>query len=188
VPHRTEIAGIVTKLMAHYWLPDEPTELREMVGSDWIEDLEQFDLAVVEESCREYRRGDTFRIRPLPNDIRKLCIENQRLAKFSGRLLPKPERVEPPPSIDGDELVREGRAIGNKWAQDRGFVDLDAYAAAHGLGYAAVRAAVCRSILGANQNSMPLHPDEVMSPADKERVRRESLESSATEEVTHGTG
>ena len=48
--------------------------MRQAQVEDWLEDLIEFGPAVVSEACREWRRTPINR-RPVPGEIRKLCIE-----------------------------------------------------------------------------------------------------------------
>jgi hypothetical protein len=63
--------------MAHYWLPNEHPQLREMAAVDWLEDLAEFSPDIVEEACQDYRRSSDANRRPIPHDIRKRCFELQ---------------------------------------------------------------------------------------------------------------
>lgn len=48
--------------------------MRQAQVEDWLEDLIEFGPAVVADACREWRRSPINR-RPVPGEIRKLCIE-----------------------------------------------------------------------------------------------------------------
>jgi hypothetical protein len=69
------LSTAVTRLLQHYWTADDPIESRRTQLEDWIEDLREFPPATVEGACREWRRQPEPR-RPLPGDIRRLCIEH----------------------------------------------------------------------------------------------------------------
>lgn len=72
-----EIAALVNRLMNHHWTADEPSTLRQAQAEDWLEDLIEFSPAIVAEACRQWRRKPGSR-RPLPGDIRVLCIAEHR--------------------------------------------------------------------------------------------------------------
>lgn len=69
------IASLVAKLLGHYWTADEPARLRQAQIEDWVEDLNDFDPGVVEQACRDWRRGSDRR--PVPSEIRRMCIEEE---------------------------------------------------------------------------------------------------------------
>jgi hypothetical protein len=127
----------VTRLLQHYWTGDDPVEARRTQLEDWIEDLREFPLATVERACQEWRRQPEPR-RPLPGDIRRLCIE--------GMSTPAAEAIEDPHRAEreearrrcGEELRREGRDQINRWARAKGSPDVDAYAAARGIHWSLV--------------------------------------------------
>jgi hypothetical protein len=48
--------------------------MRQAQVEDWLEDLIEFGPAAVADACREWRRSPVNR-RPVPGEIRKLCIE-----------------------------------------------------------------------------------------------------------------
>lgn len=64
-------------LLSHYWTAAEPAPARLAQLRDWLEDLEEFTPQMVDEACKEYRRGPDHARRPLPGDIRQLCIRQQ---------------------------------------------------------------------------------------------------------------
>lgn len=70
----TEIAGIVAALMSHYWTSDELMAQRESQITDWIADLIEYPVGLIEAACTEWRRSQTRR--PTPADIRALCRES----------------------------------------------------------------------------------------------------------------
>lgn len=73
-----EISAIVTRLLAHYWTADEHPRVRQAQLEDWLEDLVEFGPAIVAAACRDYRQSGAAHRRPIPIDIRRLCIETQR--------------------------------------------------------------------------------------------------------------
>lgn len=72
--------------MSHYWTDTDHIETRRAQIADWLEDVEEFGPAIVAEACREWRRTPNSR-RPLPGDIRALCVarqaEYQERARFT---------------------------------------------------------------------------------------------------------
>jgi len=70
------IMARIYALLAHYRSPEMPEAVERAVAGDWIEDLGEFPASVVEEACRRWRRHPSkFRYRPLPGDIRSICVE-----------------------------------------------------------------------------------------------------------------
>jgi hypothetical protein len=57
--------------MSHYWTADDHPAARQAQIEDWIADLVEFDLEVIEFACREWRRKEIRR--PLPAQIRDLA-------------------------------------------------------------------------------------------------------------------
>lgn len=72
--NRKEIAGRIAALLTHYWSSTEPAAVRQAQLNDWLEDLEEFPAELVGEACRDYRRSADRARRPLPGDIRMICI------------------------------------------------------------------------------------------------------------------
>jgi hypothetical protein len=64
--------------LQHYWTGDDDPATRQAQIEDWIEDLGDFPVAVVTVACRDWRHGYERTRRPLPGDIRALCIKAQR--------------------------------------------------------------------------------------------------------------
>lgn len=69
-----EVTARIAALLTHYWTGDEHERLRQQQLHDWLEDLEEFGPEVVGEACKEYRRGVNHARRPLPGDIRDICL------------------------------------------------------------------------------------------------------------------
>src|SRR4051794_1322340 len=116
-----ELAGIIARLLLHFWAPGDLSDsARAAMAADWLEDLREFGPAAVAHACRDWRRQPGAR-RPLPGDIRKLCIEAQtaqreRLAHASysdgdgyARSVGWASEAERREAIRKDEAVREGR-------------------------------------------------------------------------------
>jgi len=162
--------------MSLYWTAEETIELREAQMQMWLTDLDEFDLECITAAVTEWRQEQTRR--PLPADIRRLAVREQRKRPA---LPPPPFRPRLAAEHDEernsrrDELLLHGIAIGNAWAQDRGFPDLDAFAHAHGLGYAEARTMVARSFLNKTK-PMPLASGENLSAPEKDQCRVESLQ------------
>ncbi len=63
-------------LLAHYRQTELPPEVERCVANDFLEDLGEYPLCVIEAACRSWRRDPVrFKYRPLPGDLRKLCSE-----------------------------------------------------------------------------------------------------------------
>ena len=65
-----------------------PPQVEAAIAEDWLDDLGEFPAHVVTEACRQWRRHPTkYRFKPLPGDIRTLCVElSGRLPVIAGRL------------------------------------------------------------------------------------------------------
>lgn len=62
-------------LLAHYRCADLPEAVERAVAADWLDDVGEFPLAVVEQACRAWRRGPKCRFRPMSGEIREMCTE-----------------------------------------------------------------------------------------------------------------
>jgi hypothetical protein len=71
--------------MFHYWQADEPPAVRALQLEDWLEDLAEFGPAIVADACRQWRRKPNSR-RPLPGDIRALCLNEERERQERGAI------------------------------------------------------------------------------------------------------
>jgi len=150
---RASISSLIARLMNHYWTGDDPPEIRRAQAEDWIDDLVELGPDIVAFACGEWRR--TKSKRPTPAEIRIIAIAEQReRAAHSdapqisdGQRQAMRERRAADRQRRHDEMVAEGQAISRKWAQDRGFADLDAYAASKGISYEEACVEVCHSIL-----------------------------------------
>jgi len=69
------VLGRVHGLLAHYRSGELPEAVERAVALDWLDDLGEFPLAVVEQACRALRRSPKMRFRPLPGEIREACLE-----------------------------------------------------------------------------------------------------------------
>jgi hypothetical protein len=74
-------------LLSHYWTPDDPPELRRAQAEDWIGDLAEFPIGIIEGACTQWRREKSRR--PTPADIRKLATAAREEA-MRQRALPPP--------------------------------------------------------------------------------------------------
>src|SRR5262245_10945396 len=72
-----EITARIAALLTHYWTADDPAAARQLQLNDWLEDLSEFDPELVGAACKEYRRGPERVRRPLPGDIREICLRRQ---------------------------------------------------------------------------------------------------------------
>ena len=76
-------------LLAQYRERDPlPPAVEAAVAEDWLDDVGEFPSAVVAEACRRWRRHPTkYRFKPLPGDIRMICLEIMgRLPVVASRL------------------------------------------------------------------------------------------------------
>lgn len=72
------IASLIARMMLHFWAPQELSDgARKAMAADWIADLREFGPDIVSRACGEWRRTQSKR--PTIADIRKLCVEDQRL-------------------------------------------------------------------------------------------------------------
>jgi len=161
-----EVAAIITRLFNLYPTGDEPAEVRQAVAEAWLEELVEFDVQIVDEICREWRRGQTRR--PTLAEIYRHCKEGQALADWRGAKKLRKPAGSIDPEIDrlwnGDMAARQ-QAIADQKARYE---------------QAAAWRAAKREHVDAAFHAMPLEPAERhVSPADKERIRRESLHAEA---------
>ncbi len=84
------ILARVLALLSHYRDRDPlPPAVEAAIAEDWADDLGEFPAHVVAEAARRWRRHPTkYRFKPLPGDIRKLCVE------IAGRLPVVRKRLE----------------------------------------------------------------------------------------------
>jgi len=83
------ILARVHALLAQYRERDPlPAAVEAAVAEDWLDDVGEYPAAVVAEACRRWRRHPVkYRFKPLPGDIRALCVELMgRLPIIAGRL------------------------------------------------------------------------------------------------------
>ena len=88
-------------LLAHYRQTELPPEVERCVANDFLEDLGEYPLCVLDAACRTWRRDPIkFKFRPLPGDLRKICADlTERTATATKRirkLLAIAERQLPP--------------------------------------------------------------------------------------------
>ena len=72
-----QIAGLIGRLLVHYWTENMPASMREAQALDWLEDLREFGPELVSEACLAWRRQPGGK-RPTPGDIRALCIRERQ--------------------------------------------------------------------------------------------------------------
>ena len=153
--------------MAHYWTADDPIETRREQLIDWIEDLVEFGPATAVEACREWRRSETRR--PMPADIRQICIELKRQQHERIALAAPADMDEYARSVgwdseaerraaierDGrrkrrrDEELAEAHDIEDQWARDHGYADYADYEAREGIDHVDACCNIARSFLAA---------------------------------------
>ena len=90
-----EIAPSIGILLALYWQPDEAPGTRLAIAEAWLEELVEFEMTVVAEACRDWRRSQTRR--PLLAEIFKSCREGQENADW------RRQRALPPPQPQAGE-------------------------------------------------------------------------------------
>jgi hypothetical protein len=120
------IAERITTLLSHYWTADEPPELRSLQIGDWLDDLAEFPAMIVAEACREWRQ--TERRRPLPVDIRVLCIAAQQRHReaTAPKALPPPDIGDRRKAWERDDRermalrYREAAEHRERWAREMG--------------------------------------------------------------------
>lgn len=89
-------------LLAHYRCNELPEAVERAVVMDWLEDVGgEFPESVVAEACRRWRRGAKMKFKPMPGEIREICVELlgslPTMAERLGKLLasaPKTENLE----------------------------------------------------------------------------------------------
>ncbi len=69
---RSEISALVTRVRAHYFVPDVLDALAQALADDWADDLSGFPLWAVKAACDRYRRSQAMRA-PRPADIIELA-------------------------------------------------------------------------------------------------------------------
>jgi len=63
-------------LLAHYPNPGLAPEIEQAIAQDWADDLAEFPQWCLDKACQMWRRDQKrYRFRPLPGDIRQLCLE-----------------------------------------------------------------------------------------------------------------
>lgn len=87
----TQIATLLSNLLAHYWIESEHPAVRRQIIADWIEDLVEFTPIQVEGACKEWRQ--TERRRPAIADIRRLAQAQHK--QQAQRALPPPPGLAP---------------------------------------------------------------------------------------------
>lgn len=70
--HAQWISGRIETLLAHYFQPDNPSELLEAAIDDWIDMLLPFSQQAIQAACAEYLRTEPRR-RPTPGAIKGLA-------------------------------------------------------------------------------------------------------------------
>ncbi len=78
----------ILSLLALYRSADLPPAIEEAIAEDWLDDLAEFPEWSILEACRSWRRDSKrYRFKPLPGDIRMLCLESvAKLATTAERL------------------------------------------------------------------------------------------------------
>ena len=94
------IAEQIWRLMTHYWIADDSSEVRQAQIEDWLEDMAEFGPEIVRQACAEWRQTQTRR--PAPAELRTIAVQIRR------RQNPEPEPVylPPPPTRMEDPVKR----------------------------------------------------------------------------------
>jgi hypothetical protein len=125
-----EVSGRVSRLLSHYWTAADPQASRKLQIEDWIEDLIEFNLDVIDEALRDWRRQPGGR-RPTPGDIRALCVQEQRRQRErydAARRPPSPrQQLAEQRAKDNEGRRAEAAERLNQWARTQGFESWDAY-------------------------------------------------------------
>lgn len=66
-----EITVVLGRLAIHFWHPDQPEEHYRLMFEDWVEDLSEYPLAVLEQAATEWRR--TQKWGPKISEFRAIC-------------------------------------------------------------------------------------------------------------------
>ena len=96
---RAEISALLTRLRAHYFVPDVPDALAQALADDWADDMALFPLWAVKAACDRYRRSEASRA-PRPADIISFCKEeiqdeHQEVQEIELALASEPATAEP---------------------------------------------------------------------------------------------
>ena len=84
-----EVLARILALLSQYQQTPLPPAVEAAIAADWLDDIGEFPSWIVTEACRRWRRHPTkYRYRPLPGDIRALCVE------IAGRLPIVAERLK----------------------------------------------------------------------------------------------
>ena len=83
-----EVLARVLALLSQYPQTPLPSAVEGAIAANWLDDIGEYPSWIVAEACRRWRRHPTkYRFRPLPGDIRALCVE------IAGRLPVIAERL-----------------------------------------------------------------------------------------------
>ena len=89
-------------MLSHFWTANEDARLRREQIHDWLDDLGAFASSIVASAVTEWRQTQSKR--PVPADIRTICLRLEREAKEDRerhRPLPASRQIEAiPPSPD----------------------------------------------------------------------------------------
>ena len=105
---RSEISALVTRVRAHYFVPDVPDAMAQAMADDWVDDLSGFPAWAVKAACDRYRRRQATRA-PRPADIIALAedeieVERQEMRELELALAAPPsDNAEPRPATP-DEI------------------------------------------------------------------------------------
>jgi hypothetical protein len=93
-PNERLIAEAITTLLSHYGSSDQHQALRDAQALDWLEDVGEFAAQHVREACKRYRQSPECRRRPMPFDIRSICIDLRDADQRATAIAGAPEQSE----------------------------------------------------------------------------------------------
>ena len=108
--HAQWISGRIETLLAHYFQPDNPSELLEAAIDDWIDMLLPFSQQAIQAACADYLRTEPRR-RPTPGAIK------ERAERFTDDARKKS-------SASDMELIDEEKRVAH-FAATRGWMGYD---------------------------------------------------------------
>lgn len=120
--NRTRIAGLISRLLSHFWAANEDSRLRAAIAQDWLSDMGEFHESVVAEACQEWRRAETKR--PTIADIRRLCMEASHY-RHPDELAPRSANRHDPAAAEALDLRNKARDLSaaesrEAWARSHG--------------------------------------------------------------------
>jgi hypothetical protein len=157
------MASLITRLLSHYWTADDPEASRRAQIGDWLTDLGKFGPEILSMVAGQWRVREPHR--PTIAGIHRLCLDEadvrKRLDPEQAAQLRDQRELRSARSRQRDlEMQLEGRELINGWARKKGFIDIDAYAAAKGIHWAEAYATATKEIIAevvAKSPHKPVH-------------------------------